>query len=100
MIGPGAALFEADFVEGVFHRLAGDLDGSLERCIQLQRHFDCTRGREYAEERRQDCCRVMRRKQAEAQKEKAQPEEPAIPTTELRAQSCSARPIAIAPPVI
>jgi hypothetical protein len=71
---PAAALFEADLVEGVFHRLAGDPDDSPERHIQLLRHFDCPRDRDRAEEQRQDCCRVTRREQAEAQKEEAQPE--------------------------
>src|SRR5258707_9720113 len=33
MIGTGAALFEADFVEGVFHWLARDPDDSLERAM-------------------------------------------------------------------
>ncbi len=75
MIGTGVALFEADFGEGVFHWLARDPDDSLERAIELLHHFDCPRDRERAEEQRQDCCRVMRRKQAEAQKEKAQPED-------------------------
>ena len=74
MIGPGAALFEADFVEGVFHWLAGDPDGSLERTIELLHHFDCPRDRQRAEEQRQDCCRVTRREHAEAQKEEGQPE--------------------------
>jgi hypothetical protein len=36
----GAALFEADLDEGVFHRLAGDPDDSPERRIQLLRHFN------------------------------------------------------------
>jgi hypothetical protein len=45
-----AGLFEADFVEGDFHRLAGDPDDSPERHIQLLRHFDCPRDRERAEE--------------------------------------------------
>jgi hypothetical protein len=70
----GAALFEADLDEGVFHRLAGDPDDSPERRIQLLRHFNCPRDRERAEEQSQDCCRVTRREQAEAQKEEAQPE--------------------------
>jgi hypothetical protein len=37
----GAALFEADLDEGVFHRLAGDPDDFPERRIQLLRHFNC-----------------------------------------------------------
>jgi hypothetical protein len=37
-------------------------------------HFDCSRDRERAEEQCQDCCRVTRCEQAEAQKEEAQPE--------------------------
>ena len=65
-VGTGAALFEADLVEGVFHRLAGDPDDSLERRIELLRHFDCPCDRECAEEQRQYCCRVTRREQAEA----------------------------------
>jgi hypothetical protein len=49
-------------------------DDSPERHIQLLRHFDCPSDRERAKEQRQDRCRITRRKQAEAQKEEAQPE--------------------------
>jgi hypothetical protein len=94
-IGEGTVLFEADLVEGVFHRLPGDPDDSPERRVQLLRHFDCARDCERAEEQRKDCSGVTRREQKPKLK-KRRVSQNTVLATEPRSQSCSARPKAIA----
>jgi len=93
-----ANLFEADFVECLFHRLAGDPDDSPERRIQLQHHVDCTRGRERADKQRRGYCRVTRREQGEAEKRGGTARILPGPATEPGSQFYSARPRATVPP--